>query len=68
MENDSKNLDLMLGSQRPYLNKMGLGYEKEKNKKLSKNSQSKVPTCIYYFMNGYFSKKCFSRRKAKDRR
>ena len=29
MVNGSKNLDLMLGSQRPYFDKTGLGYEKE---------------------------------------
>ena len=36
--NGSKNLDLMLGSQRPYFEKLGLGYEKEENEKLSKSS------------------------------
>ena len=58
MMNGSKNLDLMLGSQRPYFDKMGLGFEKEDDEKLAKNSQSKIPTCIYYF-------KKFSRSKAK---
>ena len=52
MVNSSKNLDLMLGSQRPYFKKSGLGYKKEENEKLSKSSQSKVPTCIYCFKKG----------------
>ena len=67
MENGSKNLDLMLGSQRPYFEKkkIGLGYEKEENKESSKNSQNKVPVCIYCFKKGYSSKKYFSLRKAK---
>ena len=38
MVNGSKNLDLMLGSQRSYVDKMGLGYEKEEDEKLAKNS------------------------------
>ena len=65
MVNGSKNLDLMLGSQRPYFDKTGLGYEKEQDEKLSKSSQSKVPICIYCFKKGHSSEKCFSRRKAK---
>ena len=44
---------------------MELGYEKEEDEKLSKNSQSKVHTCIYYFKKGHPSEKCFLRRKAK---
>ena len=65
MVNGSKNLDLMLGSQRPYFNMTGLGYKKEENEKLSKNPQSKVPTCIYFFKKGHSSEKCFLTRKAK---
>ena len=68
MVNGSKNLDLMLGSQRPYFEKSGLRYEKEENKKLPKSSQSKAPTCIYCFKKGHSSKKCFSRRKAKKQK
>ena len=65
MVNGSKNPDLMLGSQRPYFDKTGLGYEKEENEKLSKNPQSKIPTCIYCLKKRHSFKKCFSRRKAK---
>ena len=43
----------MLRNQRPYFDKMGLGYEKEEDEKLAKNSQSKVPTCIYCFKKGH---------------
>ena len=55
----------MLDSQRPYFDKTRLGFENEDDKKLAKNSQSKIPTCIYYFKKGDSSEKCFSRRKAK---
>ena len=41
MVNGSRNLDLMLGSQRPYFDKTGLGFENEDDEKSSKNSQSK---------------------------
>ena len=46
MVNGSKNLDLMLGSQRLYFDKTGLGLEKEGDEKQYKNSQNKIPTCI----------------------
>ena len=65
MVNSSKNLDLMLGSQRPYFDKTRLGFEKEDVKKLAKNSQSKIPTCIYCFKKEHSFEKCFSRREAK---
>ena len=65
MVNGSKNLDLMPSSQRPYSDKTGLGFENEVDEKSSKDSQNKIPTCIYYFKKGRSSKKCFSRRKAK---
>ena len=68
MVNDSKNLDLMLGSQRSYFEKLGLGYDKEENEKLSKSSLGKVLTCIYCFKKGHSSEKCFSRRKAKKKK
>ena len=48
MINGSKNLDLMLGSQRPYFEKSSLGYGKEENKESSKNSQSK--TLVLYLL------------------
>ena len=38
MVNGSKNLDLMLGSQRPYFERSKLGNEKEENGKLPKSS------------------------------
>ena len=57
MVNGFKNLDLMLGSQRPYFDKMRLEFEKEDDEKPSKNSQSKVPACIYCFKKGHSSKK-----------
>ena len=68
MLNGFKNLDLMLGNQRPYFEKSRLGYEKEENEKPPKHSQSKVPTCIYYFKIGYSFEKYFSRRKVKKQK
>ena len=65
MVNGSKNLDQMLGSQRPYFDKTGLGFEEEDDEKLAKNSQSKILICICYFKKGHSSEKCFSRRKEK---
>ena len=38
MINGSKNLDLMLGGQKPYLDKTGLGYVEEVNEESSKDS------------------------------
>ena len=65
MVNGSKNLDTMLNGQRPYLDKTGLGFEKEEDEKLSKEFHNKIPACIYYFKKGQTSERCFSRRKAK---
>ena len=65
MINGSKNLDMMLGGQRPYLDKTRLGFEKEEDEKSSKESYNKIPACIYRFKKGHTSKRCFSRRKAK---
>ena len=53
MVNGSKNLDLMLSSQKPYFDKTGLGFKKEINEKSSKDCQNKIPTCIYCFKNGH---------------
>ena len=55
----------MLGSQRPYFDKTGLGFEKEEDEKSSKESQNKISSCIYCFKKGHSSERCFSRRKAK---
>ena len=52
MVNGSKNLDMILGGQKPYLKKTGLGFEKESNKKSSKESQYNIPKCIYCFKKG----------------
>ena len=52
MVNGSKNLNLMLGGQKPYLDKIGLGYVEEAYEILSKDSQHKIPTCIYCFKRG----------------
>ena len=68
MVNSSKNLDLMLGNQRPCFEKSSLRYEKKENKEQFKNSQSEVPVCIYCFKKSHFSEKCFSLRKAKKER
>ena len=68
MVNGSRDLDLMLGCQRPYFDKTGLGFEKEDNEKSPKNSQRKIPTCIYCYKMGHLSKKCFSRKRQKDKR
>ena len=61
----SKNLDLMLGNQISYFEKLELRYTKEESEKLSKSSQHKVPTCIYCFKKGHSFEKCFLRRKEK---
>ena len=55
----------MLGSQRPYFDKTGLGFEKEDDEKSPNNSQNKIPTCIYRFKKGNSSEKFFSKRKLK---
>ena len=65
MVNGFKNIDLILGSQRPYFEKLGLGYEKEENEKASRSSQDNVPICIYCFKMGHSSEKYLSRRKTK---
>ena len=65
MVNGSKNLDLILGSQRPYFEKLGLGYEKKEDEDPPKSSKNRVPTYIYYFKKGHSSEKCFLRRQAK---
>ena len=67
MVNGSKNLDLMLGGQKPYLHKNGLGFEKEDDEQSSKDSSNHIPACIYCFKKGHSSKICFSRRKAKQK-
>ena len=67
MVNGSKNLDLMLGSQKPDLDKTGLGFEEEVYEGSSKDSQHKIPGCIYCFKRGHSSKKCFFRTKARQR-
>ena len=56
--NGSKNLDLMLGGQKPYLDKTGLGYVEEANEISSKDPQLKIPTCIYCFKREHSSKRC----------
>ena len=57
----------MLGGQKPYLDKPGLGYEEEVNEKSSKDSEHKIPACIYCFKKGHFFERYFSRRKAKQK-
>ena len=52
MVKGSKNLELMLGSQRPYFEKSRLGYRKKKNEDPPKSSQNKVPICILLFKKG----------------
>ena len=66
--NGSKNLDLMLRSQRSYFKMSGLGYEKEENEKSSKSYQSKVPVCIHCFKKVHISEKCFSQEKQGNRK
>ena len=68
MVNGSKNLDMMLGAQKPYLDQNGLGFEKENNEKSSKEFQNNIPACIYCFNRGHMSEKWFSRRKAKKQK
>ena len=41
MVNGSKNMDLMLGGQKPYLDKIRLGFKKEDDMKSSKSPQIK---------------------------
>ena len=67
MVNGSKNLDLMLGGQKPYLDKTGLGFEKRDDEQGSKGSSHQIPVCIYCFRKGHSSEKCFSRRKANQK-
>ena len=59
MVNGSKNLNLILGGQKPYLDKTGLGYLEEVNEESSKDSQHKILACIYYFKRGHFFKNAF---------
>ena len=59
---------MMLGGQKPYLDKIGLGFEKEDDMKSSKESQNQIPACICCLKMGHTSKKCFSRRKAKKQK
>ena len=68
MVNGSKNLDMMLGGQKPYLDKTRLDFEKESDKKSSKESQNNIPTCIYCFKKGHTFEKCFSRKKAENQK
>ena len=65
MVNGSKNLDLMLRGQKPYLDKTRLGFEKEDDERSSKVSQNQIPACIYYFRKQHTYEKCFSKRKVK---
>ena len=66
MVNGSKNLDLKLGGQKPYLDKIRLGYMEEANESSSKDSQ---PFLHVYIASkgGHSSEKCFSRKKAKQK-
>ena len=69
MVNGSKNLYMMFGGQKPYLDKIGLGFEKESDdEKSSKESQNNIPACIYCYKKRHTSRKCFSRRKAKTQK
>ena len=63
MVNGNKDLDLMFGSQRPYFDKTRLWYEKEEDEKLSKSSQSKVPTCIYVLRTNTLLKNAFKKKR-----
>ena len=65
MVNGLKNLNLILGGQKPYLDKTGLGCVEEVNEESSKDSQKKIPAYIYCLKREYSSEKCFSRRKVK---
>ena len=67
MANGPKNLDLMLGDQKLYLDKIRLGYAEEANEISSKDPQLKIPACIYCFKRGHYYERCFSRRKAKEK-
>ena len=57
----------MLGGQKPYLDKTGLGFEKGDDEQSSKDSPNQILTYIYCFKNGHSSKRYFSRRKAKQK-
>ena len=54
----------MLGGQKSYLDKTGLGFVEESNENSSKGQNIKIPTCICCFKNGHTSEVCFSKRKA----
>ena len=66
MVNGSKNLGLMLGSQRPYVDKIGLGFEKEEDEKSSEDSQSKISSCILALRRNTLLKEAFLEEKQKD--
>ena len=67
MVNGSKNLDLMLGGQKPYFGQTGLGFEKGDDEQSSKDSSYQILGCIYCFKKGHSSERCISRRKAKQK-
>ena len=57
----------MLGGQKPYLDKIGLGFEKGDDEQSSKDFSYQIPACVYYFKKGHSSKRCLSRRKSKQK-
>ena len=68
MLNSFENLDLMLGGQRPYLDKVGLGYGKKYDEASIKNMLKIPKVCHFYFKYGYSSKEYFSTRKANKKK
>ena len=57
----------MLGGQKPYLDKTGLGFEKVDDEQSSKDSLYQILACIYCFKKGHSSERCFFRRIAKQK-
>ena len=63
----TKNLDLILGGQKPYFDKTGLGYEKEEDEKSSKESQNNLHAFII-LRRDTLLKDAFSEGKQEDRK
>ena len=55
---------MILGGQKLYLDKTGLGFEKEDDMKSSKESQNQILACIYCFKKGHTSEKMLLQKES----
>ena len=62
--NSSKNLDLILSGQTPYLHKVSLDYVEKYDEESIRNMLEKPKFCHFFFKYGHSSKECFLIRKA----